>query len=478
MLALFPTTKSLSFFLLILITTFSPAYCQTEQDYTPLPYSKVFPQNFSEDYKEKIASKVEKEKRLSKNRALKFYETFYQSKAYYFSSGQIYFENKLHNYVNAVAVKLFEQNPDILKQLKIYVARSTSSNAWAMPDGTIFINVGLLARLENEAQLAAIIAHEASHVELNHSVKSLSKIDDIKSQQINYENEESEVVRRLKYSREDESEADSKAVQYLMASKYDPHEFPKALAMISNEDYFKIDSLQEMMRKHLFFDHIPVDTLWFAKKYSEESEIENASIVFSLQNDDRYSTHPDINKRISATNEILNLVEFNGDGRFVNLLGKESEEVKTIALFECIEGLEKEAAYNSALYVALYALKKYPENAYLKTAVAKNLYWLSFYKEIDCIKNVIDESGEVCRDNFGTFNYFLTKIPHNDLKKLMFAYTKQNYNQYQGKDEFFFYYGLCSEMYLGKDAGKLIFSQYPLKFPNGKYLSAVKSKLQ
>lgn len=48
-------------------------------------------------------------------------------------------------------------------------------NAFALPGGPIFINTGLFAVTENEAQLAGVLAHEMSHVALRHGTNQLSK---------------------------------------------------------------------------------------------------------------------------------------------------------------------------------------------------------------------------------------------------------------------------------------------------------------
>ena len=48
-------------------------------------------------------------------------------------------------------------------KFEIYITTDPFMNAHAYPDGGIFITTGLLARLENEAQLAAILAHEMAH---------------------------------------------------------------------------------------------------------------------------------------------------------------------------------------------------------------------------------------------------------------------------------------------------------------------------
>jgi Zn-dependent protease with chaperone function len=54
--------------------------------------------------------------------------------------------------------------------LRIYVMRDASLNAAMLPSGMMIVNTGLLARVRNEAQLAAVLAHEAGHYFRRHSL--------------------------------------------------------------------------------------------------------------------------------------------------------------------------------------------------------------------------------------------------------------------------------------------------------------------
>src|SRR5947208_3849184 len=47
--------------------------------------------------------------------------------------------------------------------------RDPIPNAFALPNGSIYINTGLLALLDDENQLAAVIAHEITHVSRRHT---------------------------------------------------------------------------------------------------------------------------------------------------------------------------------------------------------------------------------------------------------------------------------------------------------------------
>jgi len=79
-------------------------------------------------------------------------------------SGDKLFNDPLTIYVNKVADELLKNEPELRKKIKIYVTKSSDVNAHAFDKGFIFINVGLLAQLENEAQLAFILSHEINQI--------------------------------------------------------------------------------------------------------------------------------------------------------------------------------------------------------------------------------------------------------------------------------------------------------------------------
>ena len=54
---------------------------------------------------------------------------------------------------------------------KIHVVRDRSVNAFAIPDGHIFINVGTLLFIKDLDELAAVIAHEIGHAQMRHIAK-------------------------------------------------------------------------------------------------------------------------------------------------------------------------------------------------------------------------------------------------------------------------------------------------------------------
>jgi Zn-dependent protease with chaperone function len=66
--------------------------------------------------------------------------------------------------VDRVGETVFPQLHDEYIDYRIYLIRDPSPIIFSLADGQIYIHTGLLARLDDEAQLAAAIAHEAHHV--------------------------------------------------------------------------------------------------------------------------------------------------------------------------------------------------------------------------------------------------------------------------------------------------------------------------
>jgi predicted Zn-dependent protease len=84
---------------------------------------------------------------------------------------------KLDAYVNLVgqSLALFSELPDTWLGYRFLVLDTPEVNAFAAPGGFIFVTKGLIQRTSNEAELAAVLAHEISHVALQHGVHAIQK---------------------------------------------------------------------------------------------------------------------------------------------------------------------------------------------------------------------------------------------------------------------------------------------------------------
>jgi predicted Zn-dependent protease len=79
--------------------------------------------------------------------------------------GRLYQDPLLEEYVNDVARRLTPS--EVAQQgvpIRVRIIQDPSLNAFAYPNGALYIHTGLLARVENEAQLATVLGHEMTHV--------------------------------------------------------------------------------------------------------------------------------------------------------------------------------------------------------------------------------------------------------------------------------------------------------------------------
>jgi predicted Zn-dependent protease len=92
-------------------------------------------------------------------------------------SGLFYEDRDLEDYLNDIVKKLYpptiqSQAPPIVKVIK-----DPHLNAFVFPNGVIHVHTGILARLDNEAQLAALLAHEMIHHINRHPFKAIGDFE-------------------------------------------------------------------------------------------------------------------------------------------------------------------------------------------------------------------------------------------------------------------------------------------------------------
>ncbi len=91
------------------------------------------------------------------------------------SGYKIYTNKSRTRYINRLGVALsrYSSRPEIYAGYHFMLLESKELNAFGAPGGFIFITTGLYKSAKNEEQLAAILAHEISHVTLKHGISSI-----------------------------------------------------------------------------------------------------------------------------------------------------------------------------------------------------------------------------------------------------------------------------------------------------------------
>jgi len=124
------------------------------------------------------------------------------------------------------------------------VVDDAAVNAFAIPGGFVYVTRGLLAHLTSEAELAAVVGHEIGHVTARHTAAQMSQqqlvglglaVGSMANEQVaKYAATANQAlgVLYLKFSRDNESEADQLGLRYLRRADYDPRHMPAVFHML------------------------------------------------------------------------------------------------------------------------------------------------------------------------------------------------------------------------------------------------------
>ncbi|MET0313017.1 MAG: M48 family metalloprotease [Hansschlegelia sp.] len=85
--------------------------------------------------------------------------------------GGIYLKPNLTTFLNGIADRLAtaSERPDL--RYKVVMLNSPLVNAFALPNGNLYVTRGLLAVANDSSELAAVIAHEMAHVSARHAIQ-------------------------------------------------------------------------------------------------------------------------------------------------------------------------------------------------------------------------------------------------------------------------------------------------------------------
>ena len=160
-----------------------------------------------------------------------------------------YDDPELQRLVQSIGEKIAANShrPDLI--YRFTVVDSPTVNAFALPGGYIYITRGMLAYLNSEAELAAVLGHEIGHVTARHSVRQhgtatavgllgaiLSASSGVQGMDRLSQVAGTAIVRG--YGRDHELEADRLGAEYLAKTGYDPAGMLKVVGVLKNQEAF------------------------------------------------------------------------------------------------------------------------------------------------------------------------------------------------------------------------------------------------
>lgn len=278
----------------------------------------------------------------------------------FIQTGKLYTNwQDLEEYVNRVMQEVLPADLKDNPNIHAYVLKDGDFNAAMTASGHFFINIGSFEYLEDEASLAALIAHELSHYIQRHNAHRFVRLETEWSTKLSRQlNKEEEKAFRQK----NELRADAMGVELLHASRYDAHAMTKTLRVM--------DRLQRR----------------YVRRHPRKGKLEA-------------STHPLSDDRLANLNEVLQALERKGGKKYVvDSVG--FHQFKQEARVEVLTTLMQEFRYEDCIEAGFRFHLFDPNNKvfvyYLMEAIRRKCY-------------LIPESWS---KNFITSNYY-EPVPKN-----------------------------------------------------------------
>lgn len=174
-------------------------------------------------------------------------------------------------YVDNLGKRILASMPPQPFPYRFYVIKENAYNAFAAPAGHIFIHSGLIEAMEDESELAGILAHEIAHVVCRHISDKIERSSKISlgtlaglaasiflgaagagaaAKAVTVGSMAAGQSISLAYSREDERQADQLGLKYLEAAGYSAHGLLNILDKIRDKSWYGPDLIPTYLTTH------------------------------------------------------------------------------------------------------------------------------------------------------------------------------------------------------------------------------------
>jgi len=173
-------------------------------------------------------------------------------------------------YIDALGSRLASHAPDASGAFHFLTIDNRQVNAFAMPGGIVGIHTGLILAARDEAELAAVIAHEIAHITQRHIARMYARGRDINfatglailagilAASIDPQLGQAAIAgglafgmqSQLDYTRSNEAEADRVGIQILSSTNFDPHAMADFFERMQELTRGAHDAIPEYLRTH------------------------------------------------------------------------------------------------------------------------------------------------------------------------------------------------------------------------------------
>jgi beta-barrel assembly-enhancing protease len=406
-------------------------FSQDFNDYQPLKNQGALPADFTVLPSVKYAKDIKKIDENDKKSVRKTQKNFYLNSNFaidgLLKSGRVLFETEHAGYLKEVMAILLKDKPGTANKIRVYLLRSPSVNAFATADGIVFVTLGLLAQVENEAQLAYILAHEVVHIDKKHALELVvqsdpnSKANDRQKLSRNGELSDKSLSKNL-FTQDQELEADREGYKLFAKTNYAQKNINRVFDVLKYSE-LPFDDIA-FDRSFLETDYLKMPTKFFADKVKAIEGI-------AEKQDDSRSSHPNLFKRRSEIDKLL--VGQKDDNKKEYIISKDRFlKLQKVSRFEIAQLQLHQQLFQDAIYTAFLLNKTEKSEQYPEIITAKALYGLAKFKH----NKRIDATAELIKidsiegESQQIYNIF-DKMPNKDLAALATSYVWRMSKKYK-----------------------------------------------
>ncbi len=431
--------KYILLFILGLLPTL--VFAQFDTKYTPLKYSstsaKLSPSAFFKKYPFKYNTTDSKHLKEYKKYLYMLHLSYIQGAKEKMYIDEPYFKKYLQRILDTI---LHANN--IKEKIAVVPTRYLAANAYNMGDNKLYVNIGLLKHMENEAEIAFMMAHELSHQLLFHVEKNFVSYQKLKEDK--NVKKEIQSINKAKYNKLDRTIQFVKNYEYNFAKysrKYEAQADSFAVVLISKTDY-DISAGTSLMKllKRLEKDstYLNIAEYFSTKEQSIDSSFTKAAenpLFFGKKHaiefdEDSIKTHPDLEHRIVSIEAALNKYKYDKNSRTLYVQNKSLfDSIKTASKFEEIEVFMKNKRYSATVFNSLVLASEFPNNTYLFKNAAQHLHNLVKAVQDHTVQDHMPIESEDLSESYNQFIRLFDRATLVDLQEL----TKVFLNKYSNK---------------------------------------------
>jgi hypothetical protein len=377
------------------------------------------PKDFSTSFTGKFeASLNDDEIRDLKNSSKEFAAMINFSIDNLLKSGKVVYGDPISSKSNSIIKKLLTSSGLSDYDIRLYALKSNDVNAYSTHQGIIILTTGLVARLQNESELAYVLAHEIAHILHKHSVNSFSYNKQLFKTEVskNGGSIDESVLKSTKHSRVNEFDADTKGFELYTKAGYSPELIGGTF-------------------QRLLYAYLPVKQVAFKfEKYEDQfymldkeaKDFETLEIDIEEDVDDSKSSHPNIFKR---KENIKSKIESNAKSEVIapadNFI-----QLRSLAYKECIYQYLLQADYINALIL----LDAIDSDIEINTAVVtkfRAMCFLGIQKFANNRQNDLFTSDDELQGHQGLYHHLFESLSKRELQVICFREIAKIWNANQ-----------------------------------------------